>query len=168
MANLIGKAVLAAPRASWQRGGAQFRAFRAARPPAHGEDHPERASAPDVPFTIIDRQGKSHSVVAKSGDNLMYFAHKLQAEHPAIIIEGACEASLACSTCHVIVSDTHFDLLQDPTETEDDMLDQAPCLTATSRLGCQIVITPELTGMVISLPKFTRNFYVDGHVPEPH
>nr|XP_060486195.1 ferredoxin-2, mitochondrial isoform X5 [Panthera onca] len=51
---------------------------------------------------------------------------------------------------------------------EDDMLDMAPLLQENSRLGCQIVLTPELEGAEFTLPKITRNFYVDGHVPKPH
>nr|XP_035975498.1 ferredoxin-2, mitochondrial isoform X3 [Halichoerus grypus] len=81
---------------------------------------------------------------------------------------GACEASLACSTCHVYVSEDHLDLLPPPVEREDDMLDMAPLLQENSRLGCQIVLTPELEGAEFTLPKITRNFYVDGHVPKPH
>nr|XP_058917000.1 ferredoxin-2, mitochondrial isoform X2 [Kogia breviceps] len=80
----------------------------------------------------------------------------------------ACEASLACSTCHVYVSKDHLDLLPPPDEREDDMLDMAPLLQENSRLGCQIVLTPELEGAEFTLPKITRNFYVDGHVPKPH
>ncbi|XP_036985013.1 ferredoxin-2, mitochondrial isoform X2 [Artibeus jamaicensis] len=81
---------------------------------------------------------------------------------------GACEASLACSTCHVYVSEDHLDLLPSPDEREDDMLDMAPLLQENSRLGCQITLTPELEGAEFTLPKITRNFYVDGHVPKPH
>nr|XP_019600443.1 PREDICTED: ferredoxin-2, mitochondrial isoform X4 [Rhinolophus sinicus] len=51
---------------------------------------------------------------------------------------------------------------------EDDMLDMAPLLQENSRLGCQIILTPELEGAEFTLPKITRNFYVDGHVPKPH
>lgn len=51
---------------------------------------------------------------------------------------------------------------------EDDMLDMAPLLQENSRLGCQIVLTPELEGVEFALPKITRNFYVDGHIPKPH
>ncbi|ERE74705.1 ribonucleoprotein PTB-binding 1-like protein [Cricetulus griseus] len=80
----------------------------------------------------------------------------------------ACEASLACSTCHVYVSEAHLDLLPPPEEREDDMLDMAPLLQENSRLGCQIVLTPELEGVEFALPKVTRNFYVDGHIPKPH
>nr|XP_035975501.1 ferredoxin-2, mitochondrial isoform X5 [Halichoerus grypus] len=55
-----------------------------------------------------------------------------------------------------------------PGDVEDDMLDMAPLLQENSRLGCQIVLTPELEGAEFTLPKITRNFYVDGHVPKPH
>ena len=66
------------------------------------------------------------------------------------------------------VSPEYFDLLEEPAEEEEDMLDEATCLEATSRLGCQIILAKELDGMVIKLPAYARNFYVDGHVPEPH
>ena len=59
-------------------------------------------------------------------------------------------------------------MLGEPTEEEEDMLDEATCLTATSRLGCQIILAKEHCGMEISLPAYSRNYYVDGHVPEPH
>lgn len=55
-----------------------------------------------------------------------------------------------------------------PPSREDDLLDQAPLLQENSRLGCQILLTPELEGAHFILPKVTRNFYVDGHVPKPH
>jgi ferredoxin-2, mitochondrial len=48
------------------------------------------------------------------------------------------------------------------------MLDMAFGLTETSRLGCQITVTEEMDGIEIEMPKATRNFYVDGHVPKPH
>lgn len=48
------------------------------------------------------------------------------------------------------------------------MLDMAPMLQENSRLGCQIILTPEHDGIELTLPKVTRNFYVDGHVPKPH
>jgi ferredoxin, 2Fe-2S len=72
-------------------------------------------------------------------------------------IEGACEGSLACSTCHVIVDPSWFGKLVRPTEDEEDMLDLAFGLTQTSRLGCQIVMTDELDGLVVKLPAATRN-----------
>lgn len=83
-------------------------------------------------------------------------------------MEGACEASLACSTCHVYVDNEYFDRLPEPEEGEEDMLDLAALLQVNSRLGCQITLTKELEGLTVTLPKMTRNFYVDGHVPKPH
>lgn len=48
------------------------------------------------------------------------------------------------------------------------MLDMAVFLKENSRLGCQIVLSKELEGLEVTLPQATRNFYVDGHVPQPH
>lgn len=84
------------------------------------------------------------------------------------LIAGACEASLACTTCHVYVNSEHIDRLPPSEEKEDDLLDMAPFLKENSRLGCQIILTKELEGMELQLPKATRNFYVDGHKPTPH
>ncbi|KAK8743090.1 hypothetical protein OTU49_001519 [Cherax quadricarinatus] len=81
---------------------------------------------------------------------------------------GACEASLACSTCHVYVDDEYIEKLPEPLEEEEDMLDLAVFLRNNSRLGCQIILTKELDGLTLRLPQATRNFYVDGHVPKPH
>ena len=72
-------------------------------------------------------------------------------------IEGACEGSLACSTCHVIVDAVWFEKLSEPTEDEEDMLDLAFGLEKTSRLGCQIVMSDELDGLVVKLPAGSRN-----------
>ena len=75
---------------------------------------------------------------------------------------GACEGSVACSTCHVILSPEHYDLLPDPEDDENDMLDMAFGLTDTSRLGCQVKLTKDLDGMTATLPSATRNMFVDG------
>lgn len=118
---------------------------------------------PRVNVVFVDRSGKRIPVRGKVGDNVLYLAQR-----HGVDLEGACEASLACSTCHVYVSEAHLDLLPPPEEREDDMLDMAPLLQENSRLGCQIVLTPELEGVEFALPKITRNFYVDGHIPKPH
>jgi hypothetical protein len=72
------------------------------------------------------------------------------------------------STCHVIFPVDIFDALPEASEDEEDMLDMAFGLTETSRLGCQIIVTEAMEGMLLEMPKATRNFYVDGHVPKPH
>lgn len=116
-----------------------------------------------VNVTFIDKHGKSYDVRGKIGDNVLYLAHRHGVE-----MEGACEASLACTTCHVYVLDDYKDKLPDPEEKEDDLLDMAPFLKENSRLGCQIILNKELEGIKLQLPKATRNFYVDGHTPKPH
>ncbi|XP_030638439.1 ferredoxin-2, mitochondrial [Chanos chanos] len=132
----------------------------------HSEEKSVNAEDTDedvVNVVYIDRSGKRIPVKAKVGDNVLYLAHR-----HGIDLEGACEASLACSTCHVYVNADYYDKLPTPEEREDDMLDMAPMLQENSRLGCQIILTPELDGIELTLPKVTRNFYVDGHVPKPH
>lgn len=78
---------------------------------------------------------------------------------------GACEKSLACSTCHVILTPDIYDKLPEPEDDENDMLDMAFGLTETSRLGCQVKLTKELDGMTAVLPSATRNMFVDGESP---
>jgi ferredoxin, 2Fe-2S len=101
---------------------------------------------------FIERDGTRHEVDAPLGLSVLEIAHK-----HGIDIEGACEGSLACSTCHIIVDPEWFDLLKDATEDEEDMLDLAFGLTQTSRLGCQIIMTEELDGLTVKLPQSTRN-----------
>ena len=103
-------------------------------------------------MTFIERDGTRREVDAPLGLSVLEIAHKNDVD-----IEGACEGSLACSTCHVIVDPEWYELLKEASEDEEDMLDLAFGLTATSRLGCQIVITEELDGLVVKLPSSTRN-----------
>ena len=77
-----------------------------------------------------------------------------------IPIEGSCDGSMACSTCHIIVEKEYFEKLPDPSEEEEDMLDLAWGLTHTSRLGCQIIINDGLDGMKVKVPTGTRNMSV--------
>jgi len=101
---------------------------------------------------FIERDGTRREVDAPLGLSVLEIAHRHDVD-----IEGACEGSLACSTCHVIVDPEWYELLQDASEDEEDMLDLAFGLTATSRLGCQIIITEELDGLTVRLPAATRN-----------
>jgi 2Fe-2S ferredoxin len=103
-------------------------------------------------MTFIDTAGNAREVDAPLGLSVLEIAHK-----HGVDLEGACEGSLACSTCHVIVDPGWFDLLKDPTEDEEDMLDLAFGLAKTSRLGCQIVMSEELDGLVVRLPAGTKN-----------
>jgi ferredoxin, 2Fe-2S len=101
---------------------------------------------------FIERDGTRREVEAPLGLSVLEIAHK-----HGLDIEGACEGSLACSTCHVIVDSGWFGKLARPTEDEEDMLDLAFGLQETSRLGCQIVMTDALDGLVVRLPAGSRN-----------
>jgi ferredoxin, 2Fe-2S len=103
-------------------------------------------------MTFIERDGTLHEVEAPVGLSVLEVAHK-----HGIDIEGACEGSLACSTCHVIIDPEWFGKLKEPSEDEEDMLDLAFGLEKTSRLGCQIVISEALDGLVVRVPSGTRN-----------
>jgi 2Fe-2S ferredoxin len=103
-------------------------------------------------MVFVERDGTRREVDAPLGLSVLEIAHRHD-----IDIEGACEGSLACSTCHIIVDPDWYDLLTEASEDEEDMLDLAFNLTQTSRLGCQIIITEELDGLTVRLPAATRN-----------
>ncbi|KAI2488990.1 hypothetical protein MHU86_25619 [Fragilaria crotonensis] len=121
------------------------------------------ADAPRVHITFLQPDNTKKTVEAIVGETLLQTAHRNDIE-----LEGACEGVCACSTCHLIMPMDLYRKLDDPSEDEEDMLDMAFGLTETSRLGCQITVTKEMEGVELEMPKATRNFYVDGHVPVPH
>jgi len=109
---------------------------------------------PKITFVYAD--GKEQTVEVANGISVLEAAHKY-----SVPLEGACEGSLACSTCHVIVDSAWFPKLKAATEDEEDMLDLAFGLTHTSRLGCQIIMSDALDGIKVGLPSATRNMMVD-------
>ena len=106
-------------------------------------------------ITFILADGEHRQIEAPEGLSILEIAHM-----NSLDLEGACEGSLACSTCHVIIDPEWYELLPEATEDEEDMLDLAFGLTHTSRLGCQVILTPELDGITVSLPSATRNMIV--------
>ncbi len=107
-------------------------------------------------MTFIEKNGTRKDVDAPLGLSVLEIAHA-----SGLALEGACEGSLACSTCHVIVDQAWYGKLTEASEDEEDMLDLAFGLTHTSRLGCQIRMTAELDGLTVKLPPATRNMMVD-------
>ena len=104
---------------------------------------------------IFIENDKEIEVDASIGLSLLEVAHENN-----IDLEGACEGSLACATCHVILEEKIYNILEQPAEAEEDMLDLAFGLTHTSRLGCQIILTKELNGMRVRVPSATRNISI--------
>lgn len=105
---------------------------------------------------IFIHKGEKKEFQVPVGTTVLEAAHNND-----IDLEGACEGSLACSTCHVVVEKDFYDKLQAPTEDEEDMLDLAFGLTPTSRLGCQIVMSKELDGLTLIVPDETRNVSIN-------
>lgn len=101
---------------------------------------------------IFITKGEKKEFTVPVGTTVLEAAHNND-----IDLEGACEGSLACSTCHVIVDKDFYGKLEEPTEDEEDMLDLAFGLSPTSRLGCQIIMTKELDGLTLVVPDETRN-----------
>jgi 2Fe-2S ferredoxin len=99
-------------------------------------------------ITFITAGGERQDIEAESGLSVMQIArmHDLG-------IEGECEGSIACATCHVIVDAAYAARLEEASAEEEDMLDLAPGVQPTSRLGCQIVLTDALDGLTVRLPK---------------
>ncbi len=99
-------------------------------------------------MSFVTRDGGTREVEAPLGLSVLEIAHR-----HGVDLEGACEGSLACATCHVVIDPSWSDRLAEPTEDEEDMLDLAFALEKTSRLGCQIVMTEALDGLVVRLPR---------------
>lgn len=118
----------------------------------HGHFEPPKPGE-ELWVTFVDKDGDEHKLAVNEGDNLLTVAQANDIE-----MEGACEGSLSCSTCHVIVEDENmYDEMPEATDEENDMLDLAFGLTETSRLGCQVIMTKELDGLRVHLPSMTRN-----------
>jgi 2Fe-2S ferredoxin len=105
---------------------------------------------PRVTFVLTD--GTRQEIDAPAGETLLQIAWDNHVD-----IEGACGGVMACSTCHVIVDESWSGRLDQPGQEEDEMLDLAWGLMPTSRLGCQIVLTDALDGLVVRLPAETHS-----------
>jgi ferredoxin len=102
--------------------------------------------ATDITVTIIDREGVSHELVAPTDMNMNIMELCKSYELP---VKGECGGMAMCATCQCYLeSDTS---LEEQSDAELDMLDQAFFVKANSRLGCQIPITEEIDGIVLRL-----------------
>ncbi|CAG8630643.1 10540_t:CDS:2 [Funneliformis mosseae] len=134
----------------------QTRKFTNSKVTFHKEITPPKEGE-GVTINFVTREGDKKTIVANVGDSIMDItqAHDID-------LECACEGSLACSTCHVIVEPKYYEKLDEPTDEENDMLDLAFGLTETSRLGCQIVMRKDLDGITVTIPSATRNVKLEG------
>ena len=99
-------------------------------------------------ITYIENTGKSHTVEVSEGLTVMEGA--VQNNIPGI--DADCGGSMACATCHVYVKEEWFDKLPKKEDGEEDMLDMAYEPNKFSRLSCQLIVSDELDGLVVSIP----------------
>ncbi|XP_068165504.1 adrenodoxin-like [Antennarius striatus] len=128
-----------AAAASWPAG---QRSFTAGTPPLRSDNK--------VTVHFVNRDGEKITVKGSPGDSLLDVVISEDLDFDGF---GACEGTLACSTCHLIFDEDVYKNLGQITDEEMDMLDLAYGLTETSRLGCQICLTKSLDGMVARVPE---------------
>ncbi|MBX3565025.1 MAG: 2Fe-2S iron-sulfur cluster binding domain-containing protein [Sphingomonas sp.] len=105
-----------------------------------------------IRVTFIATDGTTRDAIAKDGDRLLEVA-----QNDGQPLEGTCEGQMACSTCHVLIAAEDFARLPPASEDEEDMLDLAIGASRTSRLACQIVLTPDLDGITVRMPPQHRD-----------
>ncbi|XP_039085079.1 adrenodoxin, mitochondrial isoform X1 [Hyaena hyaena] len=111
---------------------------------------PARSSSEDkITVHFVNRDGQTLTAKGKVGDSLLDVVVENNLDIDGF---GACEGTLACSTCHLIFEDHIFEKLDAVTDEESDMLDLAYGLTDRSRLGCQICLTKSMDNMTVRVP----------------
>ena len=99
-------------------------------------------------ITFIDQDGNEREIEADVGSTVMETA--VNNDVPGIL--ATCGGSCSCATCHVYVDESWVDRLPPPELEEEDMLDTAHDLQENSRLSCQIKVTEELDGLIVTTP----------------
>ena len=99
-------------------------------------------------ITYVEHNGTSHTVEVKNGLSVMEGA--VQNNIPGI--DADCGGSMACATCHVYVKEEWFNKLPKKEDGEEDMLDMAFEPKKNSRLSCQLIVSNELDGLIVSIP----------------
>ncbi|XP_048199760.1 adrenodoxin, mitochondrial [Perognathus longimembris pacificus] len=107
------------------------------------------SSEDKITIHFINRDGETLTTKGKIGDSLLDVVIENNLDIDGF---GACEGTLACSTCHLIFEDHIYEKLDSITDEENDMLDLAYGLTDRSRLGCQILLTKAMDNMTVRVP----------------
>ena len=100
-------------------------------------------------ITYIDSQGNTKTIDVEKGLSVMEGA--IQNDIPGIDAE--CGGSMACATCHVYVEDKWLDKIPEAEEAEVDMIDMAFEPKKNSRLSCQLIVSDELNGLIVTTPE---------------
>ena len=93
-----------------------------------------------------DRKGQVHELEGRDGWTVMEILRDA-----GLDVAAECGGACACATCQVYVTDGWFEKLPERSEAEVDMLDMAIGVEANSRLSCQLVCSPELDGIKVTV-----------------
>ncbi|XP_031200031.1 adrenodoxin, mitochondrial isoform X2 [Mastomys coucha] len=123
--------------------------------PTHRAPRPKRTardsgSEDKITVHFKNRDGETLTTKGKIGDSLLDVVIENNLDIDGF---GACEGTLACSTCHLIFEDHIYEKLDAITDEENDMLDLAFGLTDRSRLGCQVCLTKAMDNMTVRVPE---------------
>ncbi len=99
-------------------------------------------------ITYIDSSGNKNTIEIEKGLSVMEGA--VQNNIPEI--DADCGGGMACATCHVYVKDEWFNKLPKAEDAEQDMIDMAFEPKKNSRLSCQLIVSDELDGLVVTTP----------------
>jgi ferredoxin, 2Fe-2S len=113
---------------------------------------PERSIEFDPARAPFHHDGRPGSILD------IMLGHRIHLEH-------ACGGNCACTTCHVVVKEG-LNRLSEAEDQEEDMLDRAPGLTPSSRLGCQAVVEDPDAQITVVVPRYTINLVSEGREEE--
>lgn len=116
----------------------------------------------DTVNILFKHLGATLPAKAAIGQTILEVAHS-----NGVHLEGACEGSLACSTCHVVLDPALYNPAE-VSDRENDLIDLAFGVRPTSRLGCQVTVNKQMENRVFEIPRCTRNLAVDGYRPPLH
>jgi len=102
-----------------------------------------------IQVTYIEDNGTGHTIDVRESRSLMDAATK----HHIPGIDGDCGGACACATCHVYVAPEWLERLTPMKELERQMLRFASMPKENSRLSCQIIASPALNGLTVTMPK---------------
>lgn len=102
-----------------------------------------------IQITFIDHKGNQRTVDAQIGDSLMEAAVQNNIDDIYADCGGAC----ACATCHVYIDEKHLDKVDEADEIESEMLSVIDKRNDNSRLSCQIWLTEDHDGLVVTTPE---------------
>ncbi len=103
----------------------------------------------DITITIIDRDGKLHAIEAPTDMNMNVMELIKMYEIAPEGSIGLCGGMAMCASCQCYVLNEKN--IPEKTDDEEAMLSEAFYVKDNSRLGCQLIITPEMDGLKLEL-----------------